>query len=91
MNEAHGKGMALQFNYLMDKGAIVVKKDGSFAVDFQKIKGAVTDLTHDLLTIEAQGDYTRAKQMLNHLVEIRPAMAAMLKRMEQIPTDVAPL
>ncbi len=91
LNEAHGKGMALQFNYLMDKGAIVVKKDGSFAVDFQKIKGAVTDLTHDLLTIEAQGDYTRAKQMLNHLVEIRPAMAAMLKRMEQIPTDVAPL
>ena len=29
------------------------------------MKGAVRDLTHDLLTLEAQGDYAGAKRMLN--------------------------
>ena len=51
VHEAHGRGMALQFNYLFDKGAFVSKPDGTFAVDFTKIKGAVRDLVHDLLTI----------------------------------------
>ena len=31
--DAHGKGMALQFNYLSDKGAFVAKPDGAFAVN----------------------------------------------------------
>ena len=64
INEAHGKGMALQFNYLLDKGAFTANPDGTFAVDFSRIKQGVRDLTHDLLTIEATGDYARAKQML---------------------------
>src|SRR5207344_3216701 len=53
VHEAHGRGMALQFNYLTDKGAFVARPDGTFAVDFAKIKPAVRDLVHDLLTVEA--------------------------------------
>src|SRR5579871_1655913 len=34
VHEAHGKGMALQFNYLTDKGAFIAKPDGTYAVDF---------------------------------------------------------
>ncbi len=48
VHEAHGKGMAMQVNYLMDKGAFVAKPDGTFAVDFTKVKGAVRDLVHEL-------------------------------------------
>ncbi len=66
MGEAHGKGMAVQLNYLMDKGAFVTRPDGTFAVDYTKIKDAVRDLTHDLLTVEAEGDYAGAKKMLGH-------------------------
>ena len=91
LTEAHGKGMALQFNYLLGKEAILIKADGRFEIDLSKIKAAVTDLTHDLLTIEAEGDYSKAKQMLNQLVEIRPALANMLNLMVDIPTDVWPL
>ena len=74
VHEAHGKGMALQFNYLMDKGAFVARPDGTFAVDSAKIKGAVRDLVHDLLEIEATGDYARAKKMLDELGVLRPPM-----------------
>jgi hypothetical protein len=89
IKEAHGRGMALQFNYLMDKGAFVSKPDGTFAVDFSKIKGAVRDLTHDLLTIEAEGDYARAKKMLDELAVIRPEVAKALAGLRELPTDIA--
>lgn len=91
VHEAHGKGMAMQFNYLTDKGAFVGKPDGTFAVDFQKIKLAVRDLVHDLLEIEATGDYARAKKMMNELGVLRPPMEHALERLKDIPTDIEPL
>lgn len=91
VHEAHGKGMAMQVNYLMDKGAFVAKPDGTFAVDFTKVKGAVRDLVHDLLDVEATGDYARAKKMLDELGVIRPPMARALDKLKDLPTDIEPI
>jgi hypothetical protein len=91
VHEAHGKGMALQFNYLAGKGAFVAKPDGTFAVDFSKIKGAVRDLVHDLLEIEATGDYARAKKMLDELGVLRPPLQNALNKLTDIPTDIEPV
>ena len=91
VHEAHGKGMALQFNYLMDKGAFVARPDGTFAVDFAKIKPAVRDLVHDLLTIEATGDYAGAKKMLDQLGVLRPPLQQALAKLTDIPTDIEPV
>jgi hypothetical protein len=90
VHEAHGKGMALQFNYYLDHGAFHANPDGTFTVDVPKMKAAVTSLTHDLLTIEAQGDYAAAKKMLDKLAVVRPVMQAALDRLEDIPTDIEP-
>ncbi len=89
--EAHGKGMAMQFNYLTDKGAFAGHADGTFSVDESKIKGAVRDLTHDILTIEAQGDYAAAKHMLDTLGVIRPAMQRAIDNLKSIPVDIDPV
>jgi len=91
VHEAHGKGMALQFNYLMDKGAFVARPDGTFAVDFAKIQPAVRDLVHDLLTIEATGDYAGAKKILDELGVLRPALQQALAKLTDIPTDIEPI
>ncbi len=91
MHEAHGKGMALQFNYLTDKGAFIARPDGTFTVDQTKIKGAVRDLVHDLLEIEATGDYARAKKMLDELGVLRPPMQHALDRLTDLPTDIEPV
>lgn len=91
VHEAHGRGMALQFNYLMDKGAFLAKADGTFAVDFTKVQDAVRDLVHELLEIEATGDYARAKKMLDDLGMIRPALQKALDRLQDIPTDIEPI
>ena len=45
LNEAHGKGIALQLNYLLDQGAVVVNADGTFSVVDAKINDAVANLT----------------------------------------------
>jgi len=91
VTEAHGKGMALQFNYLTDKGAFVANPDGTFTVNEARIKGAVRDLAHDLMTIEAEGNYHEAKRLLDTLGFIRPPMQHALDRLKDLPTDIDPV
>ncbi|HTB16842.1 MAG TPA: hypothetical protein VK708_01950 [Bryobacteraceae bacterium] len=91
LNDAHGKGMAMQVNYITDKGGFIAHPDGTFEVNFDKIQAAVRDLAHDLLTIEATGDYGRAKQMLDQLGVLRPNMQKALKSLDAIPVDIQPL
>ncbi|HUI81181.1 MAG TPA: hypothetical protein VLY24_24820 [Bryobacteraceae bacterium] len=90
LTEAHARGTAIQFNYLTDKGGFVANSDGSFAVDYGKIKNAVRDLDHEFLTLEAEGSYAAAKKMLDTLAVIRPAMQKALDGMKDIPTDIDP-
>jgi hypothetical protein len=90
LKEAHGKGVAVQFNYLVDHGAFVAHAGGTYEVNFEKVKSVVRDLDHDLLTLEATGDYAGAKKMLDELGVLRPEMAAALGRLKDIPTDIEP-
>ena len=41
VNEAHGRGQAIQLNYLLDQGAFKVNGDGTFTVDAAKIRDGV--------------------------------------------------
>jgi Peptidase family M49 len=91
ITEAHGRGMAMQFNYLMRRSAFVALSDGTFEVDATKVKQAVSDLTHDLLTVEARGDYAVAKRMVEELAVTQPAVARALDRLKNIPIDIQPI
>lgn len=91
LNDAHGKGMAMQVNYFMDKGGVIVRPDGRFEVNFEKIKSTVESLDHDLLTLEATGDYAGAKRMLDELGVIRPTMQKALDALADIPVDIEPV
>jgi hypothetical protein len=92
ITEAHGKGIAMQFNYLTDEGAIEVnEKTGTFSINDAKVKEAVRKLTHDILTIQAEGSYDKAKAMLDKYAVIRPPMQQALDRMKDVPTDIEPI
>jgi hypothetical protein len=91
LNDAHGKGMAIQFNYLMDKGAFRQQADQTFTLDLEKFKQGVRDLDHDLLTLEAQGDYAGAKKLQDEMGVVRPALQKALDRLQGIPTDIEPI
>ena len=91
LSDAHGKGMAVQFNFLSDKGAFRQNADGTYSVDLEKVKSAVAELDHDLLTIEAQGDYAGAKKLLDEMGHIRPALQKALDGLHEIPIDIEPI
>jgi len=90
LSEAHGKGIALQLNWLLDAGAFNVNPDGTFAVDHARIKDAVTRLTSELMTLQAEGDYGKADALLKRLVVLRPEVQKALDRLSGIPVDIEP-
>ena len=92
ITEAHGRGVAMQFNYLTDEGAIKFNEaKGTFSVDHAKIKDSVRKLTHDLLMVEAEGNYDGAKAMLDKYAVIRPPMQQALDRLKDVPVDIEPV
>ena len=90
LTDSHARGMAIQMNYILDKGGFVSLGDGKFGVDFAKIKQAVIDLDREFLTIEATGDYARAQAMMTKYVVIRPEVQVALDKMKAVPNDIRP-
>lgn len=90
INEAHGKGVALQLNYFLDHGGVTVNADGTFSVKPDGIKKAVTDLTREIMMLQVEGSYTKAQQMLATLGVLRPQVKTVLDRLEAVPVDIAP-
>lgn len=91
IGEAHARGVALQFNYLMDQGGIEASEEFStFHVNPSRIKDVVRNLTHELLTVEAEGSYEKAKSMLDRFAVIRPVMQKALDRLGSVPVDIEP-
>lgn len=92
INEAHGRGVAMQFNYLTDEGAIRFNEQaGTFSIDHAKVKEAVRKLTHELLTLEAEGSYDKAKAILDKYALIRPPMKQALDKLKEVPVDIEPV
>jgi len=92
INEAHGRGVAMQFNYLTDEGAIRYdEKTGRFSVDQAKFREGVRKLTHELLTIEAEGSYDKARAILVKYAVIRLPMKNAFDKLKDVPVDIEPL
>jgi len=92
INESHGKGMALQFNYLLDQGAVRYNaQTGKFGMDTEKMKAAMKKLTGEIMTLQAEGNYDGAKAMIDRYAGIRPEMQKILDTLDDIPTDIEPL
>jgi hypothetical protein len=90
INEAHGRGVAVQMNYLLDQGGFVARDDGTFAVDLAKVKLGVTGLTREIMTIQAEGDYGKAVALRDRLGVIRPVVKRALDNLMAVPVDIEP-
>jgi len=90
VNEAHGRGIAIQLNYFLDAGAFKVNPDGTFTVDETKIADAITSLTKEIMTLQAEGSYEKAKSMIEKLGIVRPEVQKVLDRLTNVPVDIEP-
>jgi hypothetical protein len=90
LSDSHARGMAVQLNRLLDKGAFTVNADGTFAVDHARVKGAVAEVTRELITIQAEGNAAKARELLTTLAVIRPQVQGVIDRMKTVPVDIEP-
>ena len=89
-NEAHGLGTAIQLNYLLGQGGFVANPEGTFSVNPAKIKAGVEGLTREIMTLQAEGNYAKARKMDEELGTIRPEVQKAIDRMKHIPVDIEP-
>jgi len=89
--EAHGQGMVMQANYLLSRGAIEVTGEGRFRPVPEVFRDAFRDLAHDLLLIQARGDYEGAKRFQESYGAVPPAMLSVIESLTDIPVDVDPV
>jgi hypothetical protein len=87
---AHGKANMIRFNYFQKKGAFTRNDDGTYSIDFVKMKEASTELTKLILHIQGDGDYTGAKQLVDQSGVIKPVLQSDLDKLSAagIPVDI---
>lgn len=89
-SSAHGKANMVRFNYFLEMGAFAKNDEGFYVVDQEKFDLAMDSLGNLLLTIQGDGDYDRALE----LIKTKGIMSATLKadldslKTANIPVDI---
>jgi hypothetical protein len=89
--EAHGQAEMMEFNYLSERGAISRNANGKYAIDYEKMPGALADLAKELLEIEATGDRSRAENWFKKYGTMPEELKASLKAASDVPVDIDPV
>lgn len=92
INEAHGGGNAIIYNYLLEKGGYEYdEQTQKVKVNFDKIGVALKDLANLILMIQATGDYQGAKDLIAKYVVNSPSLETLSKKLEHLPVDIKPI
>jgi len=92
INEAHGGGNAIIYNYLLEDGAYEYNETTQkVKVNFEKIGPSLEKLANLILMIQAKGDYQGAKDLIAKYVVNSPSMATLREKLEHLPVDIKPV
>jgi hypothetical protein len=89
--EAHGQAEMMEFNYLSERGAIRRNANGRYAIDYEKMPGAIADLAKELLEIETTGDRERAENWFKNYGQMPEELKTALKAASDVPVDIDPV
>ncbi|MDR3665897.1 MAG: peptidase [Ignavibacteriaceae bacterium] len=92
IDEAHGGGTAIIYNYLLENGGYEYNcKTEKVRVNFDKIYPALKDLANKLLMIQATGDYEGAKKFIARYAIFSPSMEKLRSKLSSLPVDIKPV
>ncbi len=91
LHEAHGRGVVSQFNYLLEKGALVIDEDGRFRAVSETFDDGIRDLLATMLELQATGDYEGTKTFLDTYGVASEALVAAVGRLGDVPVDIRPI
>jgi len=88
--DAHGRANMATFNFFQEAGAFSRTADGTYRVDFAKMRQAMDALTSKILVLQGNGDYAGVTEFMNTMGVVRPELAAELKTLAtaKIPVDI---
>ncbi len=90
--DAHGRGAAMQYRYLRDKGGIVWDADAKrFRIDPAKLDAGIRDLVHDIIHLQGTGDYNGTKAFLAKWAVMDAEAKQVTGEMGHIPVDIHPI
>ena len=90
-SSAHGKANMVRFNFFIEHGAFVRNaENGKYRIDFERMQEAMDALSRLLLTLQGDGDYAGAVELVNTMGVIGETLQADLDRLTQanIPVDI---
>lgn len=89
-SSAHGRANMVRFNYFEEMGAFSQGEDGKYRINIDKFTVAMNGLSNLLLTIQGDGDYEKASQLLATKGIISGGLAKSLSRLTDanIPVDI---
>ena len=88
--EAHGRAELMEFNYLLEQGALHQSADGRYTIDYVAMPSAIEKLTEKLLTFEATGDRIGAEDWFTKYNLTPDSLTKALEAVKDIPVDIAP-
>ncbi len=91
VDEAHGQGVVAQFNYLLNKGALQIDANGRVRAVSEKFPAGIRDLLHDMLMLQAAGDYEGTKKFLDTWGKATPEIRNAIARLGDVPVDIRPI
>lgn len=92
IGEAHGGGNAIIYNFLFEKGAYVYDEaTQKVKVDFEKIYPSLKELCNLVLTIQAEGNYQAAKDLIAKYAVKSKTIETLTKKLESLPVDIKPV
>ena len=89
--EAHGQAEMMEFNYLVEHGAIARETSNRYTIDYERMPGAIRDLAKELLQIEATGDRARAENWFQKYGAMPGELRSSLKSAAAVPVDIDPV
>lgn len=92
IGEAHGRGAAMQYDYLKGKGAFAWDAQAKrFRVDPDRMEAGLGALLADLVRLQGNGDYAGAKAFLDRHARLDEHAQKVLVTTAKVPTDIQPV
>ncbi|RPF70752.1 dipeptidyl-peptidase 3 family protein [Aurantiacibacter spongiae] len=92
IEEAHGKGAAAQYGFLLDHGAFRFDPASDhYIVDEAKMESGIEALLRTELMLQATGDYAGTQAFFDRYAKLDSHARNTIARMDSIPVDIRPI
>jgi hypothetical protein len=87
---SHGRANLIAYNYFKENGAFSINANGTYTIDFEKMKLAISSLSEKILVLQGDGNYQGVADLIAQKAVIDEKLKADLDKIANagIPRDI---